>query len=88
MPDYHDNDMAPPTVTPEEKRPEYRKSGDGDTADPKGEATSSVDSGPFQETKKLSGWKLALVMTSLCLAVFCMALVGFCGSYVSQSQRH
>ena len=47
MPDYYNNNMAPPTVTPKEKQPEYRKSGDRDTANSKGKATLSIDSRPF-----------------------------------------
>ncbi|KAH6883832.1 major facilitator superfamily domain-containing protein [Thelonectria olida] len=57
--------MAPPTIAPEEKRPKQEDPGD---------SSDSVNLEPFQAAKNLSGWKLALVMTGLCLAVFCMAL--------------
>ncbi|RSL61000.1 hypothetical protein CEP54_006415 [Fusarium duplospermum] len=46
----------------------------GQLSDSKDESSSSVTDQTAQETGNLDGWKLALVITGLCLAVFCMAL--------------
>ncbi|KAH6988857.1 major facilitator superfamily domain-containing protein [Ilyonectria sp. MPI-CAGE-AT-0026] len=68
MHDRKDNDTA--------QRDEHRpKAGESkEVSDSQDEMPSSVDLETFQGTGNLSGWKLALVIIGLCLAVFCMAL--------------
>ncbi|KAM5349230.1 hypothetical protein ACJ41O_005737 [Fusarium nematophilum] len=64
--------MAQPTIGSDECRPKTEQS--DRFSDSKDESSSSVQGQTLQAVGKLNGWKLALVITGLCLAVFCMAL--------------
>lgn len=64
----NDDNMATMGSKPKGEQP-------GQLSDSKDQSGSSFKDQTVQETGNLDGWKLALVITGLCLAVFCMALV-------------